>query len=151
MTTFTKTALVNYSAKNMLMLVDDVEKYPEFLKWCVSSAVKKVSEYKKLGELGVQIAGMNMQFKTQNVINLVQKSKKNSHYTLEMNLIEGPFTRLQGQWIFLPLDIDSSKVSLTMNYQLKSGIFNRILSLQFDRIAQRLFSDFINRAEVIYG
>ena len=150
MTEIAKSALVPYSSEKMLHLVDDIESYPDFLKWCVSGKVFEDDGDEKLAGLKVKVAGMEIAFKTQNTISHKSSSNTLAHSILDMRLVEGPFKSLYGHWEFVGLEQNASKITLNLNYDFKSGLFNHIVSSGFEKIAQHLVRDFIKRAGDLY-
>ncbi|WP_395376037.1 type II toxin-antitoxin system RatA family toxin [Marinicella sp. W31] len=150
MTEIAKSALVPYSSEKMLCLVEDIESYPDFLKWCVSGKVFEQKEDEKLAGLKVRVAGMEIAFKTRNSVTHQENDSGLLHSILDMRLVDGPFKSLYGHWEFIALEEQASKITLNLNYDFKSGLFNHIVSSGFEKIAQHLVRDFITRAEKIY-
>ena len=96
MTTIHRTILVEYSAKEMYDLVNDIEKYPDFLPLCQAVEVHMHTETK--GEVTLKIAkgGVKIDFGTYNDMIPNQEIK--------IRLIKGPFKRLLGVWHFIHLN-----------------------------------------------
>ncbi len=83
-----KALVVPYQPAQMYDLVDDIDRYSEFLPWCASSQVLKRSDEEVSGELVLQHSGMKKKFTT---LNRLQKDKM-----IEIRLIDGPFKHLEG-------------------------------------------------------
>jgi len=136
-------ALVPYSAAQMYVLVEDVESYPDFLPWC-SAAVLHWREGDLLeGSVEMHVAGLRRSFRTRNVMR--------AHEAIDMELVEGPFTHLSGGWHFKPLDQLGCKVSLAVEFEVKSRATNRLLGRYFEEICNSLVDAFVRRANDIYG
>ena len=71
-----------------------------------------------------------------------------------MELLNGPFSHLDGQWNFIPLGDGSQracKVELTLNYGFDSSALSTLVGPVFDKIAASLVDAFVKRAEQVYG
>jgi ribosome-associated toxin RatA of RatAB toxin-antitoxin module len=68
-----------------------------------------------------------------------------------MQLVEGPFRRLGGEWAFTALREDACKVHLRLNFQFASGVVGRAIAPVFEGIATSLVDAFSKRAEAVYG
>ncbi len=137
-----KSALVPFSAAQMFKLVDDFESYPEFLPWCRSSHMISRSENEICGELEVARAGIRQTFSTRN------KLVKNERVDIE--LIEGPFRKLQGGWKFTALREDACKIELVLDFEFSGRLINSAFGKVFGQIANTMVDAFCKRAEEVY-
>ena len=103
-----RSALLPYPAQALYDLVNDVAKYPEFLPWCSSAEILERTEVLMRASLGVAKGGLSQHFVTRNTLVPGQ--------SIEMNLEEGPFTKLHGVWVFKPLGEKACKISLDMTF-----------------------------------
>jgi ribosome-associated toxin RatA of RatAB toxin-antitoxin module len=70
---------------------------------------------------------------------------------VRLDLVDGPFKHLQGEWNFIPLGEERAcRVELKLSYSFDS-VFGALVGPVFDRIAATLIDSFVNRAEVIYA
>jgi len=138
-----KSALVKYSAQSMFDLVDDIESYPEFLPWCSGSRVlvRKVDFVE--ATVNVSRSGFKSSFTTRNQLN--------GPVNINMVLIDGPFSHLQGDWNFTPLREDASKISLDLDFEMSSKIAGVAFGGIFNQICNTMVSSFTGRAKQIYG
>ena len=97
MSTVNRSALVPYSAAQMYALVNDIETYPEFVPWCSKSAVKIISNTEKEATLFFARNPIKTSFTTKNTLTPNQ--------LIDMQLVDGPFSRLQGVWRFVDIDV----------------------------------------------
>ena len=79
-----KSALVHHSAAEMYDLVNDVDRYQEFLPWCKDSRMLSHEGDRMCGELVVSKSGITQTFSTCNT--LVQDRQ------IRLQLNEGPFS-----------------------------------------------------------
>jgi ribosome-associated toxin RatA of RatAB toxin-antitoxin module len=70
---------------------------------------------------------------------------------ISMTLRDGPFSKLDGRWIFTPLRTDACKVEFSLDYVFAGALLSRALSPVFDQIAGSFVDAFVKRAESLYG
>jgi ribosome-associated toxin RatA of RatAB toxin-antitoxin module len=138
-----KSALVSYSADQMFDLVNDVDRYQQFLPWCRDSKV--LSSDGELVRAKVEIAhgALHKSFTTKNRI---QQGK-----VIEMRLEDGPFKQLEGFWRFQTLSETACKVSLDLQYEFSSRLIGIAIGPVFSQIANSMVDAFTQRAHDVYG
>ena len=109
-----KTVLLAFSAEQMFALVEKVEDYPAFLPWCGGVEVKQRSPEKLVATIAIAYHGIKQSFTTEN------QNTAPTH--MQMKLVEGPFSMLDGQWHFKPLREDACKVEFELHYEFFCGI-----------------------------
>ena len=141
-----KSVLIWYSPEEMFALVTDVARYPEFLPWCNHGKVMESSADTMLAEVGISFAGVRQIFTTRN------------HHVpgraVQMQLVKGPFSRLEGDWQFLPVGDGSQRacrVELKLQYAFDNRAFAAVVGPVFEKIASSLVDAFVKRAEQVYG
>ncbi|WP_027017209.1 type II toxin-antitoxin system RatA family toxin [Comamonas composti] len=146
MKSLNKSVLIWYSPEEMFALVADVASYPEFLPWCSHASVLEQDEQGMTAEVGMSMGGLRKSFVTRNV--------HEGKHTIRMRLVKGPFSRLEGHWIFHLVGDGSQracKVELQLDYGFDSATLGALIGPIFDRIAGSLVDAFIQRAEKVYG
>ena len=139
----TRTALVPHSAMDMFRLVQDVPAYPEFLSWCTHSELHEQTVDQQLASLEVKVSGIQQKFTTRN--RFVPGEQ------LTMSLVEGPFRRLAGEWLFEQLGRDGCKITLVLEFDFSSRVLSSAFRRGFTHVADKLVGDFCQRADVFYG
>ncbi|MGR9108110.1 MAG: type II toxin-antitoxin system RatA family toxin [Gammaproteobacteria bacterium] len=142
MTKIQRSALLRFPAHLMFDLVDDIESYPEFLPWCESSRVLMRREGLVEARLDIARSGIRKSFTTRNTF----QSKNAMH----MQLIEGPFSRLEGDWTFQALRDDASKISLDLDFEIAGKLADLAFGPVFSQICNTLVSAFSQRAKDLY-
>jgi ribosome-associated toxin RatA of RatAB toxin-antitoxin module len=138
-----RSVLLNYSAQQMYDLVNDIQAYPEFLPWCAGVQILSRTEQDVCASILMAKMGIRQGFSTHNHLQPVER--------IEMRLIDGPFSFLQGQWIFKSLHQQACKVSFDIEFEVSNGFMNRALGALFEQIASTLVDSFIQRAQQCYG
>jgi len=144
-----RSALVPYSAQAMFGLVDDIKSYPEFLPWCASSKEFDRDDQGVCGEVELRKGKVHKSFTTQNT-NVPGES-------ITMQLVDGPFKKLEGVWSFQTLKGDvgdvhqGCKVALDLDYEFSNVLLKMTVGPVFQQIADKLVDAFCQRANDLYG
>lgn len=147
MTHIHKTAIVPYSAADMYCLVNAIENYPKFLPWCKATIVHRRTDTEIAATIKMGSIALGKAFSTQNV--LIPNER------IQMHLVEGPFSQLEGLWLFQPLGDDDSdvvgcKIALTMDFEISNPLLRKGLTPVFSQIVNNLMDAFIKRAHECY-
>ena len=146
MKTVNKSVLIWYLPEEMYALVTDIAAYPKFLPWCDRAKVLAVDESGMTAEIGIAFGGVHQSFTTRNI--------HTPNRSVAMQLIKGPFSRLDGLWNFLPLGDGTQRacrVELVLNYGFDNVALSALVGPVFDWIAGSLVDAFVKRAEQVYG
>lgn len=138
-----KELLVPYTAEAMYNLVNDIQKYPEFLPWCKTAVIIAQNEHEITAKLGLSYAGFTQSFTTRN--SLLPYSK------IIMQLVEGPLKHLQGEWQFTNINQLGSKVMFCLDFEVENSFLGMAVSKVFSGIAVELVDHFYKRAKYVYG
>lgn len=141
--TIERSALVRHSARRMYDLVNDIERYPEFLPWCSSAQVHEADDQQKLASLEVNKGGVRQSFSTRNRLLAPER--------IAMELVEGPFTHLRGEWHFRALNEEACKVILTLEFSLNGRVARVAFGNVFSQAANTMVDAFCRRADALYG
>jgi ribosome-associated toxin RatA of RatAB toxin-antitoxin module len=136
-------ALVAYSPEQMFTLVDDVASYPQFLPWCKSAEVLERSEHAVIARLQVHKGPLHARFKTRN--------RLDKPSLIGLNLIDGPFRTLEGEWRFSAIADQGTRVSLTLKFAFANPMNAWLLEPVFEHTCNSLVDAFVKRARVLYG
>ncbi len=146
MKTVNKSVLIWYSPEEMFNLVTGVDQYPLFLPWCDRARVLEQHDGGMLAEVGISLSGIRQTFVTRNLHDPGRR--------VQMQLVKGPFSRLDGDWHFHSVGDGSqraSRVELQLNYGFDSAPLAALIGPVFDRIAGSMVDAFVKRAEQVYG
>lgn len=127
----------------MFELVNNINDYPNFLNWCDSSSILNETGNQITASVQINKNGFKQTFTTINT--------STSYETIKMQLLDGPFDDLRGEWRFEPLGDNAAKVYLDLEFSFKSRIADMTISPLFKNIANSQLDAFIERAKNIYG
>lgn len=137
-----RSALVPYSAEQMYQLVNDVVSYPEFLPGCVGSRVISQSAEEMTAAVEVSKAGISKTFVTRNLLEDSQR--------IRMQLVEGPFKKLTGGWIFTPLSSEACKIEFSLDFEFTNKLIELAFGKIFKDLAGNMVQAFTQRAREVY-
>lgn len=138
-----KTVLIEQSAARMYELVDYCEDYPQFLPWCSKTEVKFRDEHKTVATLHINYHSVKSSFTTQN--------DKVFPSSMKIQLVDGPFRRLEGAWVFKALAENACKIEFQLHYEFSSKLFEKVIGPVFNHIASTFVDAFVRRAAQVYG
>lgn len=147
MTHIYKTAIVPYPLDEMYIMVSDVGSYPHFLPWCkdvvINSRTDLDDEIRLMATIKMGSIGLEKSFTTTNVL------RKNK--SIDMRLVKGPFSSLQGQWHFQSLGETGCKITLEMDFEISNKLLGKTLGPIFTKIMNSLIDAFIQQANKLHG
>ena len=138
-----RSALVPYTPREMFELVSDIEAYPRFLPWCTGARIVSRGIDELRARIEFAVGGVSRSFTTRN--------RHQVNKMIEMHLVDGPFSQLDGFWRFDPLGDEGSKIALFLEYDFASRVLGLVVGPVFGQIASTLVDAFQQRAVEIYG
>lgn len=139
---------VPFSPAEMMELVADVERYPEFLPLC--EGLRVLSKQPPSDGRTVLTAAMDVGYKA---IRETFTSRVTIDRTLQevrAELIDGPFRQLDNRWRFEEVP-GGCVVDFTIAYEFKSIMLQMLMGAVFDQAFRRFAEAFEQRAHQIYG
>lgn len=127
----------NYPADYLFDLVADIESYPEFLPWVAAARILEKKDNIIIAELLVKYKLFRGSYTSK--VTLIPKSEIN------VELVEGPFKHLYNSWKF-----EGNKIEFLLDFELKSSLFNSLISSEFDHYADKMFEAFNKRALCLF-
>lgn len=138
MTIIYRSALVPVSVEEFYQLINDVERYPEFLDGVVKGEVLEQSDTEMLGKLVIRKAGLERV--------LITRNKLEPYRSIQLNLEQGPLTSLFGEWTLTPIGELGCKVTLNLEFAAQGSFKDRAFGTLFKPIADSLVDAFVSRA-----
>lgn len=138
-----RSALLPFTAAQMFDVVNDVARYPEFLPWCSGSEIIEASSAHMLARLTISKGRISQDFITKNTLH--------RPHGIDMDLVEGPFTALKGQWKFVQLGDEGCKIEMNMRFDFSTRLLNFAIGKTFEHAADTLVDAFCERASRIYS
>ena len=130
------------SKKNLIEMVLDIEKYPEFVPWCLDSKIHDKTDKGNTIEIKADLTiGKSFFRDTYKSFVIYNKSEDSIHVTN----IDGPLKHLENEWFFKQ-EGDSSEVEFNVDFELKNKILNVLMIKSFDLGLKKIADSFEKRA-----
>ena len=133
--------------KNQLIeMVLDIEKYPEFVPWCIEGKIYEKNESEDLiifnGDLKVGKSLLNETFSSQ-VTYHKEKDK------IIVTNLDGPLKHLKNEWTFKEVN-NATQLEFFIDFELKNPILNAIMKKSFELGLSKIAKSFVDRAIKLY-
>tara|TARA_Y100000590_G_scaffold442777_1_gene571327 strand:+ start:452 stop:844 length:393 start_codon:yes stop_codon:yes gene_type:complete len=123
-------------------MVLDIEKYPEFVPWCLNGKIHEKNDKGEKIEITADLTiGKNFFNETYKSFVIYDKSLDSIHVTN----MEGPLKHLENKWFFRQKG-QNSEVEFHVDFELKNKILNIFMIKSFDIGLKRIADAFEKRA-----
>ena len=143
MPTHAEKKLLPFRPDQLFDLVADVERYPEFLPWCIASRITKREDNVIHADL---IIGFKMFRET-----FTSKVTLSRPDRIDVEYSRGPFKYLNNHWIFVPEGADATNIDFYVDFEFRSRILQRLIGTVFGEAVKRMVRAFETRAHAVYG
>jgi coenzyme Q-binding protein COQ10 len=127
----------------MFALVSDVERYPEFLPWCVATRIRSREEGRFTADLIAAFGAFREKYTSR--VNLDPATK-----TIVIDYLDGPFEHLTNRWDFVARD-NGCDVNFDIDFRFRSRTLEALISGVFTRAVQKMTASFEQRAHFLYA
>lgn len=138
------TTEVPYSAAEMFALVADVERYPDFIPWCVALRVVEREEKALLADMVVAYRVFRERFRSR-----VTLDPAAGRITAEY--VDGPFRSLKNEWTFRDRAEGGSTIEFLIDFEFRNFLLQATAQTVFDRAFAKMADAFVSRAKAVYG
>jgi ribosome-associated toxin RatA of RatAB toxin-antitoxin module len=132
-----RSALVNQLPARLYALINDVERYPQFLPWCTHARVESRTPQEIVATIGVRQGALQGEFTTRNTLE--------ADRSVQMRLVSGPFRTLEGQWLLTPVEA-GCRIDLTMRFAFRHALTGLLFEAKFAETVGSLVDAFVVRA-----
>ncbi len=137
--------LISCSKQKLIDMVLDIEKYPEFVPWCLSSKIYEKLENNDTIEIKADLTV------GKKILNQTYTSKviyyKRRDYILVTN-IKGPLKYLKNEWFFFEELNNKTKIEFKIDFELNNKFLNKIMEKSFYLGLNKIADAFEKRAEI---
>ena len=130
------------SKENLIKMVLDIEKYPEFVPWCLNSKIYSKTENEDKIEIIADLT-IGKSFFKETYKSFVTYEKSNDTI-LAINM-KGPLKHLENKWVFKQEE-NSSEVNFYVNFELKNKVLNLLMVKSFNIGMNKIVGAFEKRA-----
>ena len=140
--------LIECEKKDLIELVLDIEKYPEFVPFCFDA---KIYENKQDGDFQKIIADLTIgkgPFKDTYKSDVSFNKNTDSIYVKN---IEGPLNHLTNNWTFSDKNNGITEVTFDIDFEIKNKFLNSLMVVSFQFGLEKIADAFQKRAEELFG
>lgn len=138
---------ISCTKENLIKMVLDIEKYPEFVPWCIKSKIyekkEKGNKVEITADLTIGKSFFNETYKSFVIYN------KDSDSILVTN-IYGPLKYLENKWLFKQVG-KKSEIDFQIDFELKSKLLNLLMVKSFDIGLKKIAEAFEKRAIYLFN
>jgi coenzyme Q-binding protein COQ10 len=143
MAKYAEQRLLPYSPEQLFDLVADIERYPEFLPWCIAARIRSRSANQVKADLAIGFKMYRERFTS--VVDLDGPGR------IDVTYSEGPFRYLHNHWKFDPGPNGGCVVDFYVDFEFKSKMLQRLIEVLFNEAVRRMVAAFESRARQLYG
>jgi coenzyme Q-binding protein COQ10 len=143
MPTHAEQRILPYTPEQLFQLVGDVERYPEFLPWCVASRIRRRDGDVFFADLVIGFKMIRERFTSK--VTLTHPDRVDVIYT------DGPFHHLNNHWIFKRLPDGGTEIDFYVDFEFKSKVLQALIGALFNEAVKMMVSAFEKRARQLYG
>ncbi len=142
MPTHAEKRFLPYTPEQVFDLVADIERYPEFLPWCVGARIRERRDNVILGDLLIGWRMVRERFTSRVTLNRPDR--------IDVEYTEGPFKYLKNHWA-LERRPGGCLVDFYVDFEFRSRFLQGVISALFNEAVKRMVSAFEKRAKELYG
>ena len=144
MPTHAEQRVLPYRPDQLFDLVADIQRYPEFLPWCVAARIKSKKENEIVADLVIGFKMIRERFTSR-----VKLDRPN--HRIDVAYTEGPFKYLNNHWIFEPTPEGTTRLDFFVDFEFRSVMLQKIIGMLFNEAVRRMVAAFEARAKALYG
>ena len=133
---------ISCSKEKLIKMVLDIEKYPEFVPWCLNSKIHSKNDKGKTIEIIADLT-IGKSFFNETYKSFVIYDKLS--YSIYVTNMNGPLKYLENKWFFKE-DGENSEVDFHVDFELKNKILNNLMLKSFDIGLKKIADAFEKRA-----
>ena len=127
---------------DLINMILDIEKYPEFVPWCLNGKVHKKEDLKDMIEMEADLT-VGKKFLNQTYKSHVTYYKNKDK--IVVNNIGGPLKHLVNEWEIREVN-NQSEVNFLIDFEIKNIFYNMIMKKSFDQGLKTIADAFEKRA-----
>ncbi len=142
MPTHAEQRFLPYAPEKLYDLVADIERYPEFLPWCVGARVLSREDNVIHADLMIGYKMIRETFTSKVTLNAPDR--------VDVEYQKGPFKYLKNHWEFKSHP-DGCLIDFYIDFEFRSRILRNLIEPLFNEAVRRMVSAFETRARSVYG
>ncbi len=147
MPTHAEKKILPYTPDQMFDLIAEIDKYPEFLPWCVGARIRGRTMKDELeiidADLVISFKVFRERFGSRVTLNRAERK-------IDVAYLDGPFRYLNNHWHFRPVD-GGCEVDFFVDFEFRSRALQAIIGVVFYEAMRRIVAAFEARAADLYA
>ena len=141
MPTHAEKRVLPYAPEQLFALVADVERYPEFLPWCLAARVRERRPDLMVADMIIGFRMFRERFTSRVVLGPPSR--------IDVTYAEGPFRRLHNHWVFERVP-GGCRIDFYVDFEFTSRLMQRMIEVLFSEAVRRMVGAFEKRARDLY-
>lgn len=142
MPTWSEKRRLPYTPEQLYDLVVDVERYPEFLPWCLAAKIRKRQGDMIHADLVIGFKMFRERFTSKITLSPPDR--------IDVAYADGPFRYLDNHWIFVPTP-DGTEIDFFVDFEFKNRVLQKVIEVLFNEAVRRMVAAFEGRAKALYA
>jgi coenzyme Q-binding protein COQ10 len=138
--------IITCNKKNLIDMVLDIEKYPDFVPWCLDSKIHERKETDDFIEIKADLR-VGKKFLNEIYTSLVLYSKKKDVITVTN--IGGPLKYLKNNWKFKEIN-NNTQLEFSIDFELQNTFLNIIMKKYLNLGLNKIADSFEERARNLF-
>ena len=134
--------IISCNKKNLVQMVLDIEKYPQFVPWCLDSKIYEKIDSENFVEIRADLK-VGKKFINETYSSLVLYSKKKD--LISVTNVEGPLKYLKNEWKFKEIN-NKTELDFNIDFKLQNNFLNLIMKNYFNFGLNKITDAFEQRA-----
>ncbi|MFQ5984429.1 MAG: type II toxin-antitoxin system RatA family toxin [Alphaproteobacteria bacterium] len=143
MPTHAENRVLPYSAEQLFELVAAVDRYPEFLPWCLEARILRREGNVIHANLAIGFRMIRERFTSRVTLD--------RPYGIDVEYLEGPFRYLNNHWRFIDRPDGGCVIDFYVDFEFRSLILRKLIGVLFNEAVRRMVAAFEARARQLYG
>lgn len=132
-----------YTPEQLYDLVADIEKYPQFLPWCLATRIRRRDGNVVWADMAVGFKMIREKFTSR-----VKMSPKDR---IDVAYSDGPFKYLNNHWVFEDAGDGTTIIDFYVDFEFRSPLLQKVMGAVFSEAVRVMVSSFEKRARQLYG
>lgn len=137
-----------YRPEQLYALVAQVDRYPEFLPWCIAARLRGQEANVAVWDLVIGFRMIRERFTSRVTLS---PGDGTASPRIDVAYADGPFRYLNNHWIFERQPDGSTVIDFFVDFEFRSKLLQSIMGVLFNEAVKRMVAAFEERARKLYG
>lgn len=138
-----------YTPLQLYSLVADIEKYPEFLPWCIGCRIRERNGDVLTADMVIGFKMFREKFTSR--VTLMPPGEDGVGGRIDVAYIDGPMRHMQNRWEFLANPDGTTTIDFYVDFEFRSKILQSLIGALFHEAVRRMVAAFDTRAKALFG